>query len=315
LKEDVQLFLFPNFITMKKNRSLSLVACTLLLLGSCSKKESEQTQPEAAANSSVSVPATQVNDLIRKVVRYNSSGGIEDSILFKYDSQNRITKIEYGTFTNGGYKNKTDFAYISSATGSNIILEKDSTLAATGKYYLNSSATFYVNSDYNKASSVAIQSPVSYGVAYDSFGFVKSVRQSGQKQTDSYLHVTFQSQNNNLTESVTDSDLMGNDRTNYEYFQEPYLHNLYFNAYEGGMRLFWNYQLTDVFSLRHSFLGKRNANLVKKQTTNLGLSNSTEISYQYEFNSLGLVSKIKTASVSANGATTPMKTKYEIFYY
>ncbi|MBK0401973.1 hypothetical protein I5M27_03190 [Adhaeribacter sp. BT258] len=297
---------------MKIVKPVWCVVFSMVIFAACSKNESEENKPAEPKPEAIIEPGP---DQIRKVIRYNDTGVVQDSIFFRYDTKNRIAKIEYGDFVNGRFKFKVDFVYTTNASGANILMEQDSTLATTGKYYLTASATYYVNAAYQKATRVAIQSPLSYGITYDSNGFVNSVRQSGQKQNDAYQDVTFQSQNNNLTEFVSESDLAGNYRINYEYYPEPYPHNLNFNLNETGMRLFWNAQLSDVFSFRHSLLGKRNMNLVKKQTTSYGQADSTEISYQYEFNSLGLVSKIQSATISSKNGTKPMAARYEIFYY
>jgi len=298
---------------MKNLKFLSVLVFSILFLASCEKPENEENKPEEPTPEVTTEPRI---DLIRKVIRYNTTGGIEDSVLFKYDSQNRVSKVEFGPLTNGRFKNKIDFSYyFSTQRNSNVIIEQDSALNAYGQYYSNSSATYSVNSDFKNAKGINALSPLTFAITYDSDGFIKSVTQGGMKQGSWYMDAFFKSKNNNLASSNTDSDPMGRDSTHFEYYPELYNHDLYFNFTNFGIGTFWNGTLTDLFNFRHSFLGKRNTNLIKEQTTVSYTGDSIENKYEYEFNSSGLVSKIKTATVSSTNGSTPMATRYEIYYY
>ena len=300
---------------MKNLKFLSLLVFAFVFFTSCDKKESEENKPEESKPVATAEPRI---DLIRKVIRYDASGGIEDSVIFQYDSQNRVSQIEYGSVVNGNFQNKV--VYVDSLNQfSKKRVEKNYKLETNGQYKL----LFTMFYNLNSASKIVSISRMNgnnltdkqYNVNYDSLDYAKSITEIPVKSGSWFSDINFTTVSSNRISARTHCDPCGHDLVTYEYYSSPYNHNLFTGIYEEGFYLFWNTTLINQLDFRNSLFGKRSSNLVKRQIKDIAQTGTTEINYEYEFNSLGLVSKIKTATVSSINGSTPMATKYEIFYY
>lgn len=299
---------------MKKLKFLSVLVCSMLVLVSCEKPETDENQPQEPAPTGTAEPRI---DLIRKVIRYNAAGSFEDSVRFKYDSQNRISQIEFGPVTNGKYYGQIRYVFSKNQAGRGVILEKNLILNSSGNYDSISYVSYTLNADYENATYIQVGNNPSFQagrffhVYYDSLEYITDVVQTQiKKQMDYYLDYKFKTEGGNITEARADSYPGAGGDCNYEYYPQPYNHDLFISVLGKPHLYFWGIDLENVFDIRHKFLGKRNQNLVRK-----AVRGTTVESFEYEFNSLGLVSKIKTATVSSTNGSTPMATRYELFYY
>lgn len=295
----------------------------IVLLASCEKKESEENKPEEPAQTSN--PESR-SDLVRKVIRYNASGAVEDSVLFQYDPQNRISKIEYGTFTNGYAAKQTNYAYSVDPAGNQTTTESHSLLNNTGQYQPEAEVVYrqvlnlptiskypvtFIKAAFGNHASY-------YEVSCDSMGLVSAINQTNiKKQMDYYLDYFYTSSNGNIKSVRPDSYPGAGQVCTFEYYGQPYEHDLFVTGFGGKQTLFWPEGLENVFDNRHRFLGKRNRNLPKKMREATFSINAPFVDtfFEYEFNSLGMVSKIKSGTASATNGALPMTTRYELFYY
>ena len=301
---------------MKNLKYLSVLVLSFVFLASCEKQESEENKPQELS-------AQSKTDLIKKVYRYGYDGStIEDSILFTYDSQNRLSEIKYRPVKNGLFSGKKNYSYsFDQASNSNVVLEQDSILNidAPGKYMLWYAVKYFLNGNYQQATRIEIpKSNLAYSVTYDSLGFLKTVHEIPKQFNN--LNFNFIWQNNNLHQAFISRENPNSTGTfTHEYYPESYKHDLNFEIYDGyGHGGLWNWDLNNLHHNKYVFLGKKNTQLLKKQTYTSDLGTDV-VDYQYEFNAKGLVSKIRSEKVttSNNGprAGSPMATRYEIFYY
>src|SRR5688572_2571064 len=243
---------------MKNLKFLSVLVFSILFLASCEKPENEENKPEEPTPEVTTEPRI---DLIRKVIRYNTTGGIEDSVLFKYDSQNRVTKIEYGPYVNGQFRNKVIYQDSIDQYGKRLV-ERSYELDNSGNYkqlffmvYSNNTSN-KIGSAYRYLNSSTYPNS-RYSLTYDSLGLIKDVRQLIYKQGDWFFDISFKYANSNLVEAVSGGDPFGYYITEFEYFSQPYNFNIYTGIYEEGQKFAWNANLIDQFDFRNCILGRK----------------------------------------------------------